>query len=63
MLLKHGADARCEDDDNTTPLDLASDTRSKKLLSDELRRRDRELDRALNGTFMWLLFGRCCTFI
>ena len=49
VLLKHGANARCEDDDNTTPLDLAKDMATKKLLSSELRKQDREWERSLNG--------------
>jgi ankyrin repeat protein len=40
LLLKHGADARCSDHNGNTPLDLAKDPASKKLLQKALQHVD-----------------------
>lgn len=40
LLLKHGADARCSDHNGNTPLDLAKDPASKKLLQKALKHLD-----------------------
>ena len=55
LLLKHGADPRCADQDGFTALDKAKDDATKSLLRDALKQLDLKVDDVGQST-------RCCCF-
>jgi len=48
LLLKHGADARCSDHNGNTPLDLAKDSETKKLLQKAMQHPDHSSENSGN---------------